>query len=233
MTRDGTAPRAAPRHPDAADLFSGGGLPPRAGEDLRHHPPRGCARRRPGSAPTRSASTSGRARSGSSRRTRARAIARRLPPASRPSACSSTRRATRSLAALAASGVHVAQLHGDEPPALCASLPVPVVKAIRVVRLALARAARRLRGPPRFLLDSASRGLRRQRVRLRLVARGGGRARAAGAARRRPRARERGGGGPDGPAARGGRGERRRVGARGEGRRADGALHPAREEASE
>jgi phosphoribosylanthranilate isomerase len=35
------------------------------------------------------------------------------------------------LAAIAASGVGVAQLHGDEPPALCA-LPVPVVKAIRV-----------------------------------------------------------------------------------------------------
>jgi phosphoribosylanthranilate isomerase len=36
------------------------------------------------------------------------------------------------LAAIDASGVGVAQLHGDEPPALCASLPVPVVKAIRV-----------------------------------------------------------------------------------------------------
>lgn len=36
------------------------------------------------------------------------------------------------LAALAASGVAAVQLHGDEPPALCASLPVPVVKAIRV-----------------------------------------------------------------------------------------------------
>jgi phosphoribosylanthranilate isomerase len=36
------------------------------------------------------------------------------------------------LAALEASGVAAVQLHGDEPPALCASLPVPVVKAIRV-----------------------------------------------------------------------------------------------------
>lgn len=34
--------------------------------------------------------------------------------------------------ALASSGVGVAQLHGDEPPALCVGLPVPVVKAIRV-----------------------------------------------------------------------------------------------------
>ncbi|HSD22007.1 MAG TPA: phosphoribosylanthranilate isomerase [Anaeromyxobacter sp.] len=36
------------------------------------------------------------------------------------------------LASIAASGVGVAQLHGDEPPGLCALLPVPVVKAIRV-----------------------------------------------------------------------------------------------------
>ncbi len=36
------------------------------------------------------------------------------------------------LRALDQSGVGVAQLHGDEPPALCASLPVPVLKAIRL-----------------------------------------------------------------------------------------------------
>jgi phosphoribosylanthranilate isomerase len=30
------------------------------------------------------------------------------------------------------SGIAVAQLHGDEPPELCASLPLPVLKAIRV-----------------------------------------------------------------------------------------------------
>jgi phosphoribosylanthranilate isomerase len=36
------------------------------------------------------------------------------------------------LAALTVSGVGAAQLHGDEPPALCLGLPVPVVKAIRV-----------------------------------------------------------------------------------------------------
>lgn len=34
--------------------------------------------------------------------------------------------------AIARSGVGVAQLHGDEPPALCQSSPAPVVKAIRV-----------------------------------------------------------------------------------------------------
>ena len=36
------------------------------------------------------------------------------------------------LRAVEASGVAVVQLHGDEPPELCASLPFPVVKAIRV-----------------------------------------------------------------------------------------------------
>jgi phosphoribosylanthranilate isomerase len=35
-------------------------------------------------------------------------------------------------AALAASGVGAAQLHGDEPPALCLGLGVPVVKALRI-----------------------------------------------------------------------------------------------------
>lgn len=36
------------------------------------------------------------------------------------------------LGAVDSSGVGVVQLHGDESPALCASLPLPVVKAIRV-----------------------------------------------------------------------------------------------------
>jgi phosphoribosylanthranilate isomerase len=35
-------------------------------------------------------------------------------------------------AAMATSGAAVAQLHGDEPPALCMGHPFPVVKAIRV-----------------------------------------------------------------------------------------------------
>jgi phosphoribosylanthranilate isomerase len=35
-------------------------------------------------------------------------------------------------AAIEASGVGVVQLHGDEPPLLCASLHVPVVKAVRL-----------------------------------------------------------------------------------------------------
>lgn len=60
-------------------------------------------------------------------------------------------------AALAASGVAVAQLHGDEPPALCAALGVPVVKAIRVSGPGdlAALASYEVRA---FLLDSASAG---------------------------------------------------------------------------
>lgn len=59
--------------------------------------------------------------------------------------------------ALAVSGVGVAQLHGDEPPALCLGLPVPVVKALRV------KTAHDLAGLASyevraFLLDSASAG---------------------------------------------------------------------------
>jgi phosphoribosylanthranilate isomerase len=36
------------------------------------------------------------------------------------------------LRAIDQAGIVVAQLHGDEPPELCASLPVPVVKGIRL-----------------------------------------------------------------------------------------------------
>ena len=104
------------------------------------------------------------------------------------------------------------------------------MKAIRVADVARPRAARRPTRCRAFLLDAASAGLRRQRRDLRLVARGGGRARAAGRSS---------------PAGSGRRTWRRRCGrsgrsavdvasgvesrARGEGRRADGALHPARE----
>jgi phosphoribosylanthranilate isomerase len=59
--------------------------------------------------------------------------------------------------ALAVSGVGVAQLHGDEPPALCLGLGVPVVKAIRVRdgRDLAQLASYEVRA---FLLDSASAG---------------------------------------------------------------------------
>ncbi|MGC4000981.1 MAG: phosphoribosylanthranilate isomerase [Anaeromyxobacter sp.] len=36
------------------------------------------------------------------------------------------------LAAIRVAGLRAVQLHGDEPPALCMELPVPVIKAVRV-----------------------------------------------------------------------------------------------------
>ena len=61
------------------------------------------------------------------------------------------------LAAVSASGVGVVQLHGDEPPAFCVGLPVPVVKALRVRdgQDLAALASYEVRA---FLLDSASAG---------------------------------------------------------------------------
>ncbi len=61
------------------------------------------------------------------------------------------------LRALDASRVGLAQLHGDEPPALCASLPVPVLKAVRLAgsRDLAQLAAYEVRG---FLLDAPSAG---------------------------------------------------------------------------
>jgi phosphoribosylanthranilate isomerase len=61
------------------------------------------------------------------------------------------------LAAVGASGVGVVQLHGDEPPALCVSLGVPVVKA---VRLATSRDLAQLASyeVSAFLLDTPSPG---------------------------------------------------------------------------
>jgi phosphoribosylanthranilate isomerase len=61
------------------------------------------------------------------------------------------------LRAIEASGIDVVQLHGDESPALCVSLPLPVVKAIRVADAhALAQLASY--EVQAFLLDSASAG---------------------------------------------------------------------------
>jgi phosphoribosylanthranilate isomerase len=61
------------------------------------------------------------------------------------------------LRALDASGVGVAQLHGDESPELCASLPVPVLKGIRLAgpRAVAQLAAYEVMG---FLLDAPSAG---------------------------------------------------------------------------
>ncbi len=60
------------------------------------------------------------------------AIVRRLPPGIAAFGVFVDPTRDEVLAAVAASGVGVAQLHGDEPPELCLSLPVPVVKAVRI-----------------------------------------------------------------------------------------------------
>jgi phosphoribosylanthranilate isomerase len=59
--------------------------------------------------------------------------------------------------AVQVSGVRTIQLHGDEPPALCASAAVPVVKGIRV-RDAHSLAALASYEVSAFLLDSATPG---------------------------------------------------------------------------
>ncbi|MFY3746486.1 phosphoribosylanthranilate isomerase [Anaeromyxobacter sp. Red801] len=62
------------------------------------------------------------------------------------------------LAAVAASGVQVAQLHGDEPPELLEGLPFPVLKAIRVGGPEALDQLARYPAAAGFLLDSASPG---------------------------------------------------------------------------
>ncbi len=62
----------------------------------------------------------------------ARAIVRRLPPFVTAVGVFVDPTRDEVLRAQDASGVGVVQLHGDEPPELCASIPFPVVKAIRV-----------------------------------------------------------------------------------------------------
>lgn len=61
------------------------------------------------------------------------------------------------LGALDACGIGVAQLHGDESPELCLSLPIPVLKAIRVAG-ASALAALASYDVQGFLLDAPSPG---------------------------------------------------------------------------
>jgi phosphoribosylanthranilate isomerase len=62
------------------------------------------------------------------------------------------------LAAAALSGVQALQLHGDEPPGLCAHLPLPVLKGIRVAGPEALAAMDRYHGVAGFLLDAASPG---------------------------------------------------------------------------
>lgn len=87
----------------------------------------------------------------------ARAIVRRLPPFVTAVGVFVDPARDEVLRAQDASGVTVVQLHGDEPPELCASLPFPVVKAIRVTDgHSLAKLASY--EVQAFLLDSPSAG---------------------------------------------------------------------------
>jgi phosphoribosylanthranilate isomerase len=87
----------------------------------------------------------------------ARAIVTRLPPFVVPVGVFVNQPEEEILAVVRETGVRVLQLHGDEPPALCARLPLPVVKAIRVdaVKSLAAFASYEVAA---FLLDTPSRG---------------------------------------------------------------------------
>ena len=87
----------------------------------------------------------------------ARAIVRRLPPFVTAVGVFVDAPREEILRAVAASGIQVAQLHGDEPPELCASLPLPVVKALRIAN-AHALAALAAYEVSGFLLDAPSAG---------------------------------------------------------------------------
>jgi len=87
----------------------------------------------------------------------ARVIIARLPPFVTPVGVFVNQLEGEMLAIAAESGIQVFQLHGDEPPALCARLPLPVVKAIPVDQV---RTLSRLLSyeVSAFLLDTPSRG---------------------------------------------------------------------------
>jgi phosphoribosylanthranilate isomerase len=87
----------------------------------------------------------------------ARAIVRRLPPLVTAVGVFVDASRDEILRAADSSGIQVAQLHGDEPPELCASLPLPVLKAIRITdaHALAALAAYEVSG---FLLDAPSPG---------------------------------------------------------------------------
>jgi phosphoribosylanthranilate isomerase len=87
----------------------------------------------------------------------ARAIVRRLPPLVTAVGVFVDPTRDEVLRAVETAGVVMAQLHGDETPEFCASLPLPVLKAIRVVdaRSVASLASYEVRG---FLLDTPSAG---------------------------------------------------------------------------
>ena len=87
----------------------------------------------------------------------ARAIIARLPPFVTPVGVFVNQLEEEMRAIAAETGIQIFQLHGDEPPELCARLPLPVVKAIPVDQV---RALSRLLSyeVSAFLLDTPSRG---------------------------------------------------------------------------
>ncbi|HYQ80483.1 MAG TPA: phosphoribosylanthranilate isomerase [Anaeromyxobacteraceae bacterium] len=87
----------------------------------------------------------------------ARAIVDRLPPFVTPVGVFVNQGEEEIRRAADESGVRVLQLHGDEPPALCARLPLPVVKAVRVAA-PLPLDALKAYPVAAFLLDAPSAG---------------------------------------------------------------------------
>jgi len=87
----------------------------------------------------------------------ARAIIARLPPFVTPVGVFVNQTEGEMRAIAAESGIRIFQLHGDEPPELCARLPLPVVKAIPVDQV---KTLSRLLSyeVSAFLLDTPSRG---------------------------------------------------------------------------
>ncbi len=87
----------------------------------------------------------------------AREIVRRLPPLVTPVGLFVNQPESEMVGVAQETGMRVLQLHGDEPPDLCAHLPFPVIKAIRVdaVKTLAALASYEVSA---FLLDTPSRG---------------------------------------------------------------------------
>ncbi len=84
-------------------------------------------------------------------------IVRRLPPFVTPVGVFVNQPDSEMIGIAKETGMRVLQLHGDEPPALCLSLPFPVVKAVRVdaVKTLAALASYEVAA---FLLDTPTRG---------------------------------------------------------------------------